>query len=85
MMRKKTKGLQLKAHRLTKVSNADRALMLKATSNALISIKAFKRTQDAKCLDKAMDYLQMVNRCAKGYHLNVLSYATSRMLGNPLM
>jgi hypothetical protein len=85
MMRKKSKGLQLKAHRLTKVSNADRELMLKATSKALISIKAFKRTQDAKCLDEAMESLQMVNRCAKGYHLNVLSYASTRLLGNPQM
>ncbi|HDP55271.1 MAG TPA: hypothetical protein ENN24_06290 [Bacteroidetes bacterium] len=76
-----TKGLKLKAYRLTKVSNADKTLMLRATSKALTNIKAFKSSQNAIHLDKAMEYLNMIVRCANGYHSKVHTYSMSR---NPL-
>lgn len=81
MRAKHTKGLKLKAHRLTKISDIDRMFMAKAIDRAINSIKAFKNG-DSSALDRALDSLQIVERCTRSYRSSIETY---RLYRNPLL
>jgi hypothetical protein len=69
----KTKGLKLKAHRLTKISETDRKFMVSAINRAANDLKAVKRG-DLSAMDSALTHLEMIERTVRSYKRSIISY-----------